>query len=328
MQKNEKGSVGQWLSGAATVLFIAIGVFLFLHAQDIRDWWRLRGYTPPGEIAALADTTDMTAYARQLLYVNRPQLLQGAAFRRHCPLATEKTVVLGCYKGGDNGIFLYAVADERLRGVVEVTAVHEMLHAGYDRLSDRERTSVDTALQTYASRTLSDQRIVAVLEAYKQAKPNQLSNEMHSIFASEISALPPDLERYYARYFTNRQAVVAYTNAYQSEFTTRRAQVARYDDELAQRKSALNATQARLTQDRKELERRVEQLTALRERDTAAYNASVDPYNQAATAYEQAAAAYNAAIDEYNQLVATRNSIALEERELADALSGQSAPAL
>ncbi len=319
--KRKHTVLGVLLGLLTSLVIVAVGLW---QAQNIVDWWRLRGYTPPAAISALADRTAMTAFGRHLFYVNRPQILEGDAFNDQCRSAAEQSIVLGCYISGDRGIFLFGVTDERLDGVVETTAAHEMLHAAYNRLSVREKRRVDGMLESYYKNDLKDERIKRTIDAYRQSEPRDVVNEMHSIFGTEIASLPSELETYYQKYFTNRSTVTTMAAHYQAEFTSRRDQAKIYDDQLAAIKKTIEANQRELKTRRSAIESEYDRLQQLRSGgDAAAYNASVDSYNAKASAYNALLAATQAKINEYNTIVEKRNALALETRELTQALSSQ-----
>ena len=67
----------------AVVVLVAIG---FSRARAIEDWWKLRNYTAPANVAGLAREDTMTAAARHIFYVNHPALVASAStFRQDCP---------------------------------------------------------------------------------------------------------------------------------------------------------------------------------------------------------------------------------------------------
>src|SRR5665213_1897181 len=112
--------------------FLAVIFVSFTHLQDISDWFKLRNYTPPASVKAFAVADTMTPYAIHMFYINHPAVESNvSAFRAKCAIA-EQTIVLGCYRGLEQGIEIYNVKDPRLNGVQQVTAAHEMLHAAYD----------------------------------------------------------------------------------------------------------------------------------------------------------------------------------------------------
>ncbi len=309
------------------VLLLVLGALTltWMQRQAVADWMKLRGYTAPAAVANLATEDTMTSYASKLFYVNRPEIVRGAAFSSNCPVGGEKTVVLGCYKGNDQGIYLYDVTDERLNGVEQVTAAHEMLHAAYRRLSVSERKQVDGWLNAYYQNDLTNQRIKDIIDSYKKSEPNDVVNEMHSIFATEIAQLPSNLETYYKQYFSDRSKVIAYTNQYQAEFTTRQDQIRAYDAQLKDLKAQIDANEASLSDQRKALDRQSEQMKVARASgDTATYNSMVGSYNASVNAYNALLVKTKAQIAQYNDIVEKRNAIAVEEQQLVKALSSDS----
>jgi hypothetical protein len=171
----------------------------------------------------------MTPGARRLFYVYRPVLEDKGSFNQHCS-NSEQTIVLGCYIE-HQGIYLYNISDQRLNGVIEVTAAHEMLHGAYDRLSDKERQRID-GLTAGVAASLTDERIKSTVENYRKKDPSVVPNELHSILATEVRNLPPDLEAYYGRYFTNRKAIVDLADQYKQAFTEREDHVKSIDAQL------------------------------------------------------------------------------------------------
>jgi len=298
------------------VLLISTG--LLFKRQAVLDWWHLRDYTAPTVVAQLATDDTMTPEGQHLFYVNHPEVTAGSAFGVHCPAGSEKTVVLGCYLSSDNGIYIYAVHDSRLSGVEQVTAAHEMLHAAYRRLSGSKRTSVNAMLLDYYQHHLTDQRIKDTLAAYKTAEPNDVVNEMHSIFGTEVANLPPALEAYYKQYFTNRQKVAAYTASYQNEFTSRQTQVESYDTQLKSLKVQIDTGEAALTQQSAALSAERSEL------QTSGSNAQVAVYNQKVAEYNDLLANTKSQINQYNDIVSKRNALALEEQQLQQELSASS----
>src|SRR5438045_4204235 len=124
------------VTAAISTVFIVSPLFVYLERQNVYDWWRLRNYVVPSNVAALADDTTMDPLARKIFYVAHPALQERDTFRANCTV-DEKTIVLGCYRSGI-GIFVYDVNDPRLNGILQVTAAHEMLHAAYERLNTKE----------------------------------------------------------------------------------------------------------------------------------------------------------------------------------------------
>lgn len=302
------------------VFVLAAGTLLWLNRWNIYDASRMRGYQAPTAVAQLATDTTMNDKTRRLFYVNHPDLENKAAFVQSCKSA-EKTIVLGCYVPAQ-GIYLSDITDPRLAGVVQVTAAHETLHAAYDRLSTSEKRNVD-AMLNQAYDQVTDKRVRDTIDAYRKEGAD-ISNELHSILGTEVRDLPPTLESYYARYFKDRKAVVAYSEKYEQAFTERQKSVENFDQQLTDLKkqidaaeSALSGQEAQLRTDRT----RLDGLLAAKQFD--AYNADVPRYNAQVNSYNANVRRIRTLIDGYNKVVNQRNAVALEESELVKAIDSR-----
>ncbi len=310
------------LVAVLVVVFVCLGVYS--QKQAIYDYVRLYNYQPSADVTALVTATSMTNKSEHIFYVNRPQLQGKDAFNASCPSGTEETNVLGCYLPPGRGIFIYNVTDPQLAGVKEVTAAHEMLHGAYDRLSSKERQRIDALLQDYYTNTLKDERLLDIIESYKKTEPNDIPNEMHSIFGTEIAVLPPALEDYYKQYFNDRQVVVKLAANYQAAFTSRKAQIATYDAQLATLKDTINDAESSLEGQASALSvKRAELNSLLASNDAAAYNAQVSSFNAQVQAYNNKLAKTKQQINKYNDIVEARNAIALETQNLAQELNSR-----
>jgi len=305
--------------------FVALAA-AYANVQNIKDWIKLRGYTAPPAIVSLADQDSMTGYGRKILYVNHPQILAKDSFTNFCPSSTaEQTIVLGCYHSGQSGIYLLNVSDARLNGVEQVTAAHEMLHGAYERLSNKDRQNIDAMLLNYYHNGLTDERIIKTIDDYRRTEPNDVVNEMHSVFGTEVQNLPAPLENYYKRYFNNRQQIAAFAARYQSEFTSRQAAVATYDKQLLSMKQQIDNLESDLKSKQQAINDQQQYLTNLKTSNVNAYNAAVPSFNAAIEAYNSEVQQVRSLINTYNQTVTTRNAIAFEENQLVKDLSAPAA---
>ena len=309
------------------VFFLAGGTVLWLYRDAVQDWIVLRGYEPPEHIAQLAKDTRMTPYAERLFYVNQPTLDDKEAFNVNCAGIMAEASVLGCYRGDRGGIHIYRITDERLAGVEEVTAAHEMLHQAYDRLNPRERERINTLLQDYYEHDLDDASVREKLELYRDGGIKTLVNEMHSIFGTEIAELPPELEEYYTQYFTDRQQVVGFRQQSRAAFDEYRGQIRDFDDRLQNLQQQIDATQAALERQLADINSMREQMDRDLEADRVAeYNVQVEPFNQLVESYNGQLQQARALVDEYNQVVAERNEIAVQVTDLNAALDSRFTP--
>jgi len=323
-------TAGSRLSSLLTLLvLLAVIAAVAGNSNRIFDWWRLRGYTPPTNVAQLASDTTMTAQAQHLFFLNRPGIQSDvASFRKDCP-ENEDTIVLGCYHSVEGGIFVYNVPDPALAGVQQVTAAHETLHAAYDRLSRSDKKTIDAELQDFYNHKLSDQRVKDEIGIYQKTEPKEVTNEMHSIFGTEVANLPTPLEDYYKRYFNDRAKIVRYEQQYQAQFTQRQQAIADDDAHLTALKSQIDGAQSALNIQLQTITSQRTQINALLAAGNySAYNAAVPSFNRMIDNYNSSVADLQATIDAYNQLVAARNQIATQLNVLDKALDTRTAQAL
>ena len=306
--------------GGAGLLLCLVATWLVLNRQLLIDRWQLRHYQPEAGVAALAERLDLTDYGQRLFYVKNPKLQTAQDFNRVCPEG-ESSFVLGCYNG--HQIYIFVVDDQRLDGVEEVTAAHELLHVAYERLGSRPKTTLKIWLKAVRD-GLSNQRIKKAVELYDGLDDDQLYNELHSIFATEIRDLPDWLDDYYARYFNSRLEIVAFSEAYDATFAQLEDQLAEFDQELATRANQIETIQTGLdvlletiSQDRT----RLDQLLA--DRAVVAYNAGLDDYNQLVSRYLEGRTELLAEISDHNRLIESRNNLSLEQNDLLESLNSR-----
>ncbi|HSW75305.1 MAG TPA: hypothetical protein VLG16_05570 [Candidatus Saccharimonadales bacterium] len=311
------------------LILAATGFGVVVKRDAITDWAVLQNYMPPANVAQLASQTTMTSLAKHYFYVNKPQIEGKDAFNTQCTNKIEQSVVLGCFHGNRQGIFIFNVTTPELDGVQQVTAAHEMLHQAYQRLNSSEKQRVDSMLSSYYKTGLTDQTIKDQMASYQKSEPNDVVDEMHSVFGTEATRLPADLEQYYRRYFTNRSVVTGFYTQYQAAFTSRNQQIMDYDSQLTTQKQQIDALQALAMSQLQTLNAQKSQMDAQKAGgDIHGYNAMVDSYNQMVNQYNAQLDVLRQEIDGYNKLVAARNAIAVQEQQLQQDLSSQSLPSV
>ncbi len=303
-----------------TALLLAILGMLWWQRWNVYDALRLRNYQASSQIVQLASEAGMNDHGRHLFYVYHPELDEKQAFNQNCK-NNEQTIVLGCYVDGE-GIYIYNVTDPRLQGITQVTAAHEMLHAAYGRLNASDKTRIDNLLnQTYAK--MDNARLKETIEDYRKNGAD-VTNELHSILGTETRDLPPELEDYYSRYFSNRTQVVEQSEKYEQAFEMRKQQVGDDDKQLQSLKQQIDTAQNDLSRQKTSLDQdraRLDGLLAAKQYE--AYNQGVPGFNAKVNSYNAQAKHIGQLIDQYNNLVAQRNAIATEESELIQAIDSR-----
>ena len=217
---------------------------------------------------------------------------------------------------------MFDIQDDRLSGVKEVTAAHEVLHAVYDRLSNSEREKVNKMLLV-AYEGVTSNRIRESVELYRKQDPNIVNNELHSILGSEVRNLPEELEAYYSQYFSKRTQIVAYSERYEQVFVERRNMVRDYDSQLSSLKKDIESMSEELKKENQELTNLRDQLNSLKVTNIEEHNQKVPEFNSRVNSYNKATDELTAKINQYNDIVQKRNDIVSEESELMDAMDSR-----
>ena len=279
-------------------------------------------FEPTPEVAALAAA--MSEEGRRLFYGARPKVLDRAAFALVCP-DTEHGHVLGCYTGTE--IYVLRVSRPELVGVMETTAVHEMLHAAYAALPRGERSRIDDWLGELYAR-VTDQDLRDLVASYDASEPGQRLNELHSILPTQLSSLEPRLEDHYRRYLASRQRVVAAYQGYRDTLAQLEGRIGALHAEIDGAKAQLRAMEARITAEKAELEALERRLGALRARGAVSeFNRLVPQQNAEARALNALVNDHDRLVEAHNAKVREANGLALEQNQLVESLGGPSSPA-
>ncbi len=268
---------------------------------------------PTGELAALVDGA-LTAEGKRLFYASKPEILDRAAFALACPSQEEATVVLGCFSEGR--IYLLRVERADLSRVMQATAAHELLHAGYQALSVGDRAQVDREVGEFY-RTLDDPELRDLLSIYERSEPRQRFNELHSILPTTVRSLSGPLEKYYGRYFVSRSYFIDAYEAYKAPFKALKQHADALHAEIADLRGQLD----RLDQD---INGREATLDALHSRldafeaagDVGSYNALIPEENSESAQIRALIDQYDAVVAAHNDKVAEVDALVLQEREL------------
>jgi hypothetical protein len=307
------------LRKAIMIIVVIVGMRF---TQDFQDWSKLLRYQPSPEIARLATATTMTDTARRLFYVNDPTIETRKLSLNLCK-STEHTIVLGCYVPS-KGIFLQAVTDPRLQGVMEVTAAHEMLHVAYQRMTLIQQTQINKQLQAVLGK-LDNPRILKLVQTYNNQDPRSVDNELHSILGTEVRNLGSELDEHYHQYFTDRSAIVVLSEHYEGVFTALQNKAKILDAQLATRKSALEQLSEQVKQEAAAVDvDRSNLQSSISSSPQSDYNFRVSNFNDRVKSYNQLISRLREQTDTYNQMVNEHNSLALEEKSLVESLENKS----
>lgn len=325
MKAHHKGRVASLI---ALAIMTVVAILVVVYRQDIRDQLSVWGYQPTAEISGLAERTTMTPLGKHYFYASHPEVQDRTQFNASCTSKEHSSAILGCYNG--LSIYLYDVTDDRLDGVREVTAAHEMLHAAYARLSSSERERVDALLQKEYDVLKKDTVFRERMSLYDSIEPNEQMNELHSIIGTEVGSIGSELEAYYGKYFQNRSVVVKLYHSYESVFTQLKTRA----DELTKR---LDSLSAQINQDTATYNKQIAKLN----KDISTFNARATSGDFASQADFQAQRqelvarsstlqslreAVNASVKQYNTYRSELQSIATQSDSLNRSIDSTLAP--
>ena len=228
-----------------SLVLVGGAIFAFLNYQLIVDNVVASQYEQSAGVAKLVEEVQFSERGDFLFRATQAKLDDPNSFNRHCQKKDKQSIVLGCYLGPQQ-IYIYDVNDNRLNGVKQVTAAHEMLHAAYDRLTISDRKKINRQIEAALPSVLQSSTDLAErLKIYEKTEPGERYNELHSILGSEAEQLPYELENYYKQYFKDRRIITAFATAYGKVFND----LKKNQDALVAELGALNAEISALSQD-------------------------------------------------------------------------------
>lgn len=277
-----------WVGWVISALLVIGSVWLWSERQAVVDAIQYHQYTPTDAVKQVVANAGFTEDATFTFYASHPAIQGSEEFNQNCQRREADSPILGCYAA--TRIYIFDVTDERLSGIKTVTAAHELLHAEYDRLPDAEKRRIQGLLEkVYQAGTNSN--LEARMQYYEKTEPGQEVNELHSIIGTEFEAVGPELEAYYARYFSDRQALV------------------RLHKQVDERFSALSEEADRLVA-------QIESLANTINQDTESYNQGISDLNQNVAAFNDQASR-NGGFNSQAEFQAARQSLLRQSNKLA-----------
>lgn len=208
------------LSSLISLAIVGVGIFAVVNRQAIVDHLAAQQFEPTPELILVTERLDLTDAGLRIFWASHPTLDASQQFNEQCSRVehTEEGHVLGCYVSGH--IHLFEISDERLNGIIEVTAAHELLHAAFGRMADLERDALAKKLNAlYSELVLEDSILEQRMSVYSGLSKIAFANELHSVFGTEVRELPVWLEDHYSTWFHDRQVILDFFDDYHALFT-------------------------------------------------------------------------------------------------------------
>ena len=230
--------------GSFLVSLMIISVLLCAYA--FQDEFKAGDYALTGDLSTITNSLKLTDRANLILRAAHPALQEKEDFNRNCNSHSQEIYVLGCYREDQDRLYVYNVNSSEIPGVREVTTAHEMLHAAYHRLLFWEKLDLKDQLQSVYDHLPADSDLRTSMQNYH---PDEFYDELHSRIGTEVKDLPAPLERYYQRYFTDRQLIVKFNEQYHNVFTELQRQTDRLKESIEAKKQSIeNKTKEYQTQ--------------------------------------------------------------------------------
>jgi hypothetical protein len=216
MSTSKTSRVWSGIAFGLSIITVALAAWLFLNRQMVLDQLSVWSFEPSASIAALDDRVQFTDKGLFTFYATRPVVAEPSEFNGKCPRQEEGSPILGCYTSEDR-IYVFNVSNEKLDGMKEVTAAHEMLHAAWQRIGKQEQERLGNLL-TAAYEKSANAELKERMAYYQRNEPDAITNELHSILGTEVADLGDELEAYYGQYFENRQLILDLHAKYNSVY--------------------------------------------------------------------------------------------------------------
>ena len=246
--------------------------------------------TPPSaEVVALADAAHLSAEGRELLFGTQTEILGADAFAGRCRDVGASPIVradgaVGCFRADTNTIVVYAPADPRLHGFVVETVAHETLHAAWNRLDVDEQTRMTALLETVVASLPADDRVHEQIAGSVGGHAENRPTELFAYVGTQVAGgLDPQLEAVYARFVTDRAALVAVHTGWLAVLDEMGAAIDAASDALvaqeyanAEERARISGDEANVTFYRQSYDAKVAEVAAMSASQRAAAAAVVD----------------------------------------------------
>lgn len=311
--------------GSFLVSLMIISVLLCAYA--FQDEFKAGDYALTGDLSSIVSSLNLTSRAKLILRATHPELQEKASFNQSCNSHSQEIYVLGCYREDQDRLYVYNVNSSELPGVREVTTAHEMLHAAYHRLLFWEKNDLNTQLQSVYDQLPTDSDLRVSMQNYRS---DEFHDELHSRLGTEVKNLPATLERYYQRYFIDRQAIVKFNEQYHNVFTELQRQTDRLKESIEAKKQSIeNKTKEYQTQ-KQQLNEVISDFNSRAARGDFSSQSDFNTKRQSIVSridalnreYDQ----LKQAIEELNSEIAKYNQSIYHNNELIDQINSNSIP--
>lgn len=310
-----------------SLIFTILIVVTLLCAYAFQDEFKAGDYTLTGDLSSIATSLNLTSRAQLILRATHPSLQEKENFNQNCNSHSQEIYVLGCYREDQDRLYIYNVDSSEIPGVREVTTAHEMLHAAYHRLLFWEKNDLNDQLQSAYQQLPADSDLRVSMQNYR---PDEFYDELHSRLGTEVKNLSAPLERYYQRYFMDRQAIVKFNDQYHNVFTELKRETDRLKTSIETKKQAIETQTKQYQEQKQQLNTVISDFNSRAARGDLSNQSDFNTKRQAIVSridklnleYDQ----LKKGIEELNSEIAKYNQSIYHNNELIDQINSNSIP--
>lgn len=192
---------------AISIVLLVIITFILINFQACKDFIISRTFQPSEKMLAVENSLNLTEKGRDIFRATSPALESREVFNKNCNSGSTEASILGCYVSGN--IHVFNVESKKISGIVESTSAHELLHAVWARMSEKEKTDLTPALKSISKNASSEFK--KSIELYDESMKLE---ETYVRAATQIKNLPEVLETHFATIFKDQDAIVGFYDSY------------------------------------------------------------------------------------------------------------------
>lgn len=300
-EKTAKRSKRKFIVIALILIFVVWPAI----TSAFHDQFAVAFYSGSEQIKQLADKSGMNTHGKALFYSTNPEIVDYPTLQHHCPGDSEGVVEYGCFLVAQNKIYILNIPDQRISGLMAISAGHEMLHKAFSMIEPTEKATLTKELNDYKLANASNKDFNDLIQPYIDIKvtESELVDEIDSLVGTEVAYTNDALEANYSKYFSNRQlnpnaeSDIKSTLAEISDgLTSERSRIEQMGSQLDHTLSVTKGVKAQL--DRDEYYGNIYNYNL----NVPIYNKDVDIYNSQLSAYNNAVDSFNAKLRDYQAI--------------------------
>lgn len=197
--------------GSFTIIALLI-IFALANFQALKDIYVSKTFQPTTKMLSVEKNLSLTKTGQTIFRASMPSLDSKNEFNKNCNVERSETSVLGCFVSSK--IHVFDIESEEFPGILESTSAHELLHAVWARMSDKEKSNWVSTLNSVLES--SDDNFKNSLALYDDSAKVE---EIYVRSATQIKSLPDNLETHFATIFKDQDKVVDFYDSYSKPFS-------------------------------------------------------------------------------------------------------------